>query len=165
MKESFLKMMRNLAYPVCIASAACNNNRYAITVSSITSVSLDPPTLLVCINKSSSITEALRIGAKLNINFLAPAQKEIASICSSKESANKRFDNDLWDIDVNDVPFLKNSNAVAFSEVANIVEHATHMIVILSLDRVILNDGREPDPLLYFNGSYANIGLSHVNGR
>jgi flavin reductase (DIM6/NTAB) family NADH-FMN oxidoreductase RutF len=160
MKETFIKMMRNLAYPVCIASATYNNNRYAITVSSVTSVSLDPPSLLVCINKSSSITEALRIGAQLNINFLSPGQKEIASICSSKESANKRFDNDLWDIDVNDVPFLKNSNAVASSEVVNIVEHRTHMIVILSVDRVILNDGRQPDPLLYCNGSYLNIGFS-----
>ena len=101
----------------------------------------------------------------MNINFLAPAQKEIASICSSKESANKRFDNDLWDIDVDDVPFLKNSNAVAFSEVANIVEHATHMIVIWCVDKVISNDRSQPDPLLYFNGSYAHIGLSGVNGR
>lgn len=95
MKETFTKMMRTLTYPVCIASAACNTNRYAITVSSVTSVSLDPPSLLVCINKSSSITEDLRIGGQLNINFVSSEQKETASICSSKESANKRFDNDL----------------------------------------------------------------------
>lgn len=163
MKESFLKMMRNLAYPVSVVSATCNKNRYAITVSSITSVSLDPPSLLVCINKSSSITNALSIGAKLNINFLAPEQREIASICSSKEHANNRFDNDLWDIDVNDVPFLKRSNAVAFSKVANIIEHATHMIIILRVEKVILNDLIQSGPLLYFNGVYANMEILGVN--
>jgi len=83
MKDNFVKMMRNLEYPVCIFSGKRNNNRYAITVSSVTSVSLDPESLLVCINSRASIKEALLIGEKLNINFLSPEQKEVASICST----------------------------------------------------------------------------------
>lgn len=43
---------------------------------------------------------------------------------------------------------MKNSNAVTFSEVVNIVEHRTYMIVILSVDRVLSNNGCQPDPLL-----------------
>tara|TARA_B110001450_G_scaffold203971_1_gene193562 strand:- start:4883 stop:5380 length:498 start_codon:yes stop_codon:yes gene_type:complete len=160
MKENFIKMMRTLVYPVCIVSAKSNNNKYAITVSSVTSVSLDPPSLLVCINRSSSITDALHIGGRLNLNFLAPAQKEIASICSSKENKNKRFDNDLWAIDVNNTPFLEGSNAIAFSKIADIVEHETHIIVIVYVDRIIANDLGQRDPLLYCNGSYMSKGLS-----
>jgi len=40
----------------------------------------------------------------------------------------------------------------------NITNHATHMIIIVSVDKVILNDREQPDPLLYCNGSYLNIG-------
>lgn len=158
MKNNFVKMMRNLVYPVCIVSGKRNNNRHAITVSSVTSVSLDPESLLVCINSGAFIKEALFIGAKLNINFLSPEQKEVASLCSTKGNANKRFDNDLWTYDIDDNPFLKHSNAVAFSTVVNIVNHATHIIVIVSVDKVILNDRAQPGPLLYGNGSYLNIG-------
>ena len=157
MKEKFLEMMRNLAYPVCIASASFDNNRYAITVSSVTSVSLDPKSLLVCINKNSSLTKAVRTGGKLNINFLSPAQQEIASICSSKESADGRFDNDLWEVDVNDQPFLKKSNAVAFCEIANIVDYGTHRVVILAVDKVVSSVNCEHGPLLYYRGDFLNI--------
>lgn len=159
MTVDFLKMMRKLAYPVCIASAKCNNHHYAITVSSVTSISLDPPSLLVCINKESSFNEALRIGAPLNINFLSPAQKEIASVCSSKENVEKRFDNNLWSFDVNGSSFLKNSIAVAFGEVVDIVSYASHNIVILRTEKVILDDKEQPDPLLYCNGAYASLGM------
>jgi len=59
--------------------------------------------------------------------------------------------------DIDDNPFLKHSNAVALSAVVNIINHATHIIVIMSVDKVILNDCAQPDRILYCNGSYLNL--------
>ena len=159
MKESFIKTMRNLAYPVCIASTKYNKNQYAITVSSVTSVSLDPPSLLVCISKKSPMIESIQTGSHLNINFLGSTQKEIASICSSKERVNERYDNDLWADDDHNIPYLKKSEAIALSKVANVVDHATHIIAILYVHKVILNNKGQPDPMLYCNGAYIDIKL------
>jgi flavin reductase (DIM6/NTAB) family NADH-FMN oxidoreductase RutF len=155
MKERFIKTMKSLTYPVCIASTQDSNFQYAITVSSVTSVSIDPPSLLVCINKSSAMNAAIKLGANMAINFLGSGQKEIASICSSKERVLERFDNDLWSGDSDNTPYLKDSKSIAFCKIANIVEHTTHVIVLLCVYEVILNNQRVSDQLLYCDGNYS----------
>ena len=154
MKDKFVKALRNVAYPVCVVSSRYNDREHAITVSSVTSVSLSPPSLLVCINQESSIIESIHKGACVNVNFLGSSQKDIASICSSRERANERFDNECWVNDANNIPFLKNAEATALSEVINVLEYETHWIVLLEVNSVILNNQGYPDPLLYCNGVY-----------
>ena len=58
MKAEFIKAMRKLVYPVSIISTQVGGNKFAITVSSVTSVSIEPPSLLVCINRESSFAGA-----------------------------------------------------------------------------------------------------------
>ena len=157
MIEDFTKVMSHLAYPVSIVSALFNENKFAITVSSVTSVSVDPPSLLVCINKESSIATKIKIGALLNINFLNPAQMPIAIVCSAKEEINKRFDYTQWSEDTNKTPYLEESEAVVFCKVANLIEHATHKIVILEATDISTKSGKNPDPLLYCNREYIHL--------
>ena len=107
MKVNFIKAMRELAYPVSILSTKQRGLNFAITVSSVTSVSVEPPTLLVCVNKASSFSQTLEVDALININYLDSAQKEIASICSSRENSSQRFANGYWSFDDNETPFLK----------------------------------------------------------
>ena len=53
LQDNFRKAMRSYVYSVSILSNINENSEcHAITVSSVTSVSIDPPSLLVCINKS-----------------------------------------------------------------------------------------------------------------
>ena len=154
MKDQFIKAMRRLVYPVCIASTNTNGENHAITVSSVTSVSIDPPSLLVCINKTSSFLSSLKIYDYLNINFLSAQQKEIATLCSSRKYANERFEGNLWLNDANSVPYLRESQSIVFGQVAKMIEHDTHIIIVVSINEVILNNPGEPDALLYCNGEY-----------
>ncbi len=157
MKAEFLKAMRKLVLPVSIVSTLKDGNKFAITVSSVTSVSIDPPSLLVCINRGSSFAGALEEDWPLNINFLNPKQKSIASICSSKEKVNERFSNDQWSSDHNGIPYLGQSESVAFCKVASIVNHQTHLIVIAEVQEIIVAGRDRPNPLLYCNGDYLEI--------
>jgi len=75
MKDQFIGAMRRLVYPVCIASTNTNGENLAITLSSVTSVSIDPPSLLACINKTSSFLSSLKIYDHLNINFFSSSSK------------------------------------------------------------------------------------------
>jgi flavin reductase (DIM6/NTAB) family NADH-FMN oxidoreductase RutF len=157
MKAEFIKAMRKLVYPVSIVSTQKDGNKFAITVSSVTSVSIEPPSLLVCINRESSLAGALVDDGLLNINFLNPKQKSMASICSSKEKVTERFSNDQWSTDRNEIPYLRQSESVAFCKVATIVTHHTHLIVIADIQEMILAGLDKPNPLLYCNGDYLEI--------
>lgn len=157
MKAEFIKAMRKLVYPVSIISTQVGGNKFAITVSSVTSVSIEPPSLLVCINRESSFAGAIVDNGLLNINFLNPKQKSIASICSSKEKAKERFSNEQWSTDRNGIPYLSQSESVAFCKVSSIVNNQTHLIVIAELQNIIVADQDKPNPLLYCNGGYLEI--------
>ena len=157
MKDTFIGALRNVVYPVSILSSIEEEKKYAITVSSVTSVSIDPPSLLVCINKDSSFVNSIANGSLMNINFLNPRQKDIASICSSKDKANQRFDFEEWTEDQNGTPYLKKSEAVMFCKVVKFIPHATHFIVVLAVEKVINNNDYIPNPLLYCDGKYLSI--------
>ena len=157
MKAEFIRAMRKLVNPVSIVSTQKDGNKFAITVSSVTSVSIEPPSLLVCINRESSFAGVLVDGALLNINFLSPKQKSIASICASKEKVKERFSNEQWSIDRNGIPYLRQSESVAFCKVASIFNSHTHLVVIAELQSIIVSDTDKPNPLLYCNGDYLEI--------
>ena len=70
MRDTFIGALRNVVYPVSIVSSSGEDKKYAITVSSVTSVSIDPPSLLVCINKNSSFIDSIANDSFMNINFL-----------------------------------------------------------------------------------------------
>ena len=157
MKVNFITAMRKLAYPVSILSTKQRGLNFAITVSSVTSLSVEPPTLIACVNKASSFSQTLEVDALININYLATGQKEIASICSSREKSSQRFANGYWSFDDNETPFLKDSQAVVFCSIAQTLDYATHKIVILNVNNTFLSSVNDPDPLLYCDGEYRNL--------
>ena len=91
-QDNFRQAMRRYIYSVSIMSNKDDNgNSNAITVSSVTSISMDPPSLLICINKTSRIHDSLQIGSKFCINLLKKDQEDLSNICSDEESYEKRF--------------------------------------------------------------------------
>jgi flavin reductase (DIM6/NTAB) family NADH-FMN oxidoreductase RutF len=111
---------------------------------------------LACINKSASIHTTLKVGNLVNVNLLSSSQQEISTICSTSDSDVGRFDNDFWSYDDNQMPFLPDSQAIITCKIEEMVDYATHSILILSIDNVVLNS-EEPDPLLYGNGNYLKL--------
>ena len=69
-KEDFRLALRELVYPVCVVSAHNQETKvhHAITVSSVTSLSFDPPSILVCINKDSRIHSSLKKDSYFNVS-------------------------------------------------------------------------------------------------
>ena len=63
-KEQFLIAMRFLASSVSVVSAKDSSGKlYAMTASSVTSLTIDPPAILVCVNKGASIHDVLITGS------------------------------------------------------------------------------------------------------
>ena len=150
-KERFLIAMRFLASSVSVISAKdSSGNLFAMTASSVTSLTMDPPSILVCVNNSATIHDVLMKGENLCINILQKTQQEISNICSSKELESTRFQNNFWD--TSDIPFIKDSQANIFCKVDETVSYHTHKIVIGS---VIHSQSAETfNTLMYADGGY-----------
>ena len=150
-KEQFLIAMRFLASSVSVISAKnSSGSLFAMTASSVTSLTMDPPSILVCVNNGATIHDALTKGENLCINILQKNQQEISNICSSKELESKRFQNDFWD--VSDIPFIKDAQANIFCKVDETFTYHTHKIVIGSVTHSQSADTF--NTLMYADGGY-----------
>jgi|TARA_B100001741_G_C16095838_1_gene388751 flavin reductase (DIM6/NTAB) family NADH-FMN oxidoreductase RutF len=150
-QDNFRLAMRRYIYSVSIMSNKDDNgNSNAITVSSVTSISMDPPSLLICINKSSRIHDTLQIGSKFCINLLKKDQEELSNICSDEESYEERFNNENWDTE--EIPFLSNAQANIFCKVDKLTSYHTHTIVVGLVENA--NHTNEISTLTYVDGKY-----------
>ena len=150
-QDNFRLAMRRYIYSVSIMSNKDDNgNSNAITVSSVTSISMDPPSLLICINKSSRIHDTLQIGSKFCINLLKKDQEGLSNICSDEESYEERFNNENWDTE--EIPFLSNAQANIFCKVDKLTSYHTHTIVVGLVENA--NHINEISTLTYVDGKY-----------
>ena len=99
-QDNFRLAMRRYIYSVSIMSNRdSNDNPNAITVSSVTSISMEPPSILICINKSSKIHDSIVLGSKFCINLLTKDQHELSNICSDDQKHDQRFADQNWNLD------------------------------------------------------------------
>tara|TARA_Y100000768_G_scaffold289124_1_gene223268 strand:+ start:501 stop:905 length:405 start_codon:yes stop_codon:yes gene_type:complete len=127
-----------------------DENTNAITVSSVTSISMDPPSLLICINKSSRIHDTLKIGSKFCINLLNKDQEELSNTCSDEDKHDQRFNDKNWNLE--DIPFLANAQANIFCKVDKLSSYHTHTIVVGLVEDAKFSDNIST--LTYVDGEY-----------
>ena len=150
-KDNFRLAMRRYIYSVSIMSNKDNaDNPNAITVSSVTSISMDPPSLLICINKSSRIHDTIQLGSKFCINLLNSNQQNLSNICSDEDLYDQRFKDKNWNLD--DIPFLQNAQANIFCKVDKLTSYHTHTIVVGLVEDA--NYADEISTLTYVDGEY-----------
>ena len=150
-QDNFRLAMRRYIYSVSIMSNKDNaDNPNAITVSSVTSISMDPPSLLICINKSSRIHDTIVLGSKFCINLLNSNQENLSNICSDEDMYDQRFKDKNWNLD--DIPFLQNAQANIFCKVDKLTSYHTHTIVVGLVEEA--NYADEISTLTYVDGEY-----------
>ena len=150
-RDNFRLAMRRYIYSVSIMSNKDNaDNPNAITVSSVTSISMNPPSLLICINKSSRIHDTIELGSKFCINLLNSNQQNLSNICSDEEMYDQRFKDKNWNLD--DIPFLQNAQANIFCKVDKLTSYHTHTIVVGLVEEA--NYADEISTLTYVDGEY-----------
>ncbi len=150
-QDNFRLAMRRYIYSVSIMSNKDNaGNPNAITVSSVTSISMNPPSLLICINKSSRIHNSIELGSKFCINLLNNEQEDISNICSDEDMYDQRFKDKNWNLQ--NIPFLVNAQANIFCKVDKLTSYHTHSIVIGLVEDAKYAD--EISTLTYVDGEY-----------
>jgi flavin reductase (DIM6/NTAB) family NADH-FMN oxidoreductase RutF len=123
------------------------------TANSFTSVSLDPPLLLVCLDRSAVCFEAFAGATRFAVNILSDAQRSISNVFASK--SEDKFSGLAWQA-VHDSPVLNGCMSWFACDVHDRMDAGDHMILI---GRVLDFGHRQATPLGYHNGNYVNFEL------
>lgn len=157
-QDSFRQAMRYLASGVSILAAGRDDDRAAITATSVTSLSVEPPTLLVCISRNSSLAPVLQRYWHFSANFLGATQQHLAERFAGRSGVNgrERFDAGDWISLVSGAPVLANTLASIDCEVEEIIDRHTHSIVIGRVLAVRTEGG--DDALAHWRGAFLPVG-------
>jgi flavin reductase (DIM6/NTAB) family NADH-FMN oxidoreductase RutF len=150
------RALRSLGGGVSVITAGRGEDRTGATVTSATGLSMDPPTMIVNINKSSSTWPAIERHGHYCVNILAVGQQEIANrfagIGGVKGSA--RYEGAEWTTLVSGAPVLANALAAIDCEVEEIIERHSHAIILGRAVAVLSGEG---ESLVYHNGGYGHV--------
>jgi flavin reductase (DIM6/NTAB) family NADH-FMN oxidoreductase RutF len=153
----FRGAMRHLAGGVSVITAGRGKDIAGMTVTSVSSLSVDPPTLIVSINRSASSWPLLKRYGYFGVNILTSDQIDIAERFTGKDGLTGagRFGGAEWTTRASGVPLLAGALAAIECEVEEIVERHSHAILI---GRVLdLQLSTRTAALAYWQGQYVAI--------
>jgi flavin reductase (DIM6/NTAB) family NADH-FMN oxidoreductase RutF len=148
--------MRNFAGGVSVITAGSGDQRNGATVTSATALSMDPASMLISINRSSSIWPVISRFNHFCVNILSAQQQDIASRFAGVGGLKgvQRYSNASWSTLESGAAVLEGALASIDCAVEDVIERHTHAIVIGRVVALVTGQG---EPLVYHNGHYGNI--------
>jgi len=125
-----------------------------MTVTAFSSVSVNPPQILVCINQTADTGEGIQQSEHFAVNVLTIDQQEVSNQFAGGCSQQQRFENINWNESANGAPILNDSLMSLSCKVVNKVLVGTHWIIIGEVEESIC---RSNQPLLYYSGAYTKL--------
>ncbi|KAK1178756.1 flavin reductase [Streptomyces sp. NBS 14/10] len=156
-QREFRAAMANLSAGVNIVTTDGPRGRAGITVSAVCSVTDTPPTMLVCVNRSSRSHDILRDNERVCVNVLGPGHQDMALAFAGGVPPEERFSasGDGWDHSFADVPVLKGSAASIVGHITGTATQGSHSVLFIEADRVIV--GEDSGGLVYFQRQFHPI--------
>ena len=124
-----------------------------ITVSAFSSLSLDPPLVLVCIDRGAYIYEAFAASGVFVVNILAADQEELSRLFASREP--NKFEGLGYTEGLVGAPVLDHALATIECRVRYTYEGGDHTIFVGEVEHAAVRE--DTAPLLYYRGGYATI--------
>ena len=155
--DDFRGAMRQLTGGVSVITAGRAKDVSGMTVTSVSSLSVDPPTLIVSVNRNASSWPLLQRYGFFGVNILTADQIDIAERFAGKDGLKgaERFAGAEWTTLASGVPLLSGALAAIDCEVEEIVERHSHAILI---GRVLdLQLSTRTAALAYWQGQYVAI--------
>jgi len=128
-------------------------NPVGMTASSVSSVSLDPPLVSVCVDHRAEIHRWLTEADSFGISILASGQEEVSRIFAT--TGAERFGATAWRASPAGAPWLEGSLATIECLKHQSIEAGDHTLFV---GRVTAGTAAEGEPLLYYLGNYRQLG-------
>ncbi len=127
-----------------------------MTVSAFSSVSINPPQVLVCINESADTGAGIEESQCFAVNVLSSTQQEVSNQFAGGSSQQQRFENTPWTAGITGAPLLDNSIMSMECKVIEKIHAGTHWIIIGEVQDSVCRSG---EPLLYYRGAYQQLTI------
>jgi flavin reductase len=155
-QADFKQAMRRLATTIAIVTSGTDDDWTGMAATAVTSVTSDPPTLLVAVNRNASVSPVMKREGRFCINLLAERHAEIVGIFSGQKKGRERFEVGDWIAAGNGMPILNDAVASLVCLISTTVEVATHTIFVGEVTEVYCHS--TIDPLLWVDGRLARTG-------
>jgi flavin reductase (DIM6/NTAB) family NADH-FMN oxidoreductase RutF len=153
--EEFKKALQLWASGVAVVTS--QSEKFGVrgmTVTAFSSVSAEPPQILVCLNQSADTGEGIDESKRFAVNILNARQQDVSNQFSGGSSQEERFASTRWSVGVTDVPILDESIMSLECKVIEKVRAGSHWIIIGEIEEITCRPG---EPLLYFRSHYRQL--------
>jgi flavin reductase (DIM6/NTAB) family NADH-FMN oxidoreductase RutF len=150
--DLFRGTLSNWASGVTVVTSRHDEELRGMTASAFCSLSLDPPLVLVCIDRSAIMHEVVARSHIFAINMLARDQEEVSRVCASRRVEEaRRLEGIPYHTEVTGSPILDHAIGYLDCRVEHAYDGGDHTIFV---GRVEAAGARDGEPLLYFRGAY-----------
>jgi flavin reductase len=149
--SDFRNAMRRLATTVSVVTCADHDGWHGMTATAVTSVCMEPPALLVCVNMGTGFYGRLSASGIFCVNLLGSPHVQISQAFGGTLKGVERFRRGNWKL-ARGVPYLVDAQASLFCRTASITYFGTHGIFIGGVKEVRFADAASP--LVYQDGQY-----------
>ncbi len=155
--QLFRDAMARLGAAVNVITTVGPDGPCGLTASAVCSVTDDPPTLLLCINRDSDMNERFKASGILCVNTLAASQEELSPLFAGLTGVpqHDRFKPDAWTTLTTGAPVLVGAVVSCDCRISQSVEVGTHTVFFCEVDSI--QTGGAHEGLIYFGRAYHRI--------
>lgn len=154
-KARFREAMARLGAAVNIITTHGAEGDNGFTASAVCSVTDDPATILVCMNRNSSQHDIFKAAGIFCVNILTPDQEELSPVFAGKMPMEERFKRAEWIRLATGAPVLKSAAAALDCTISQVVEVGTHSVIFGAVQAIHL--GVSGSGLIYHGRAYHKI--------
>jgi flavin reductase (DIM6/NTAB) family NADH-FMN oxidoreductase RutF len=155
----FRDAMARLAGGVAIVACLDRGRPRGLLVSSLTSLSTEPPRLLFCVHRRAGTHDPLLRADRCSLSVLAEDDADEAERFSQPDPAGRRFTTPGWRISEGGPPSFDGALISLRGSISRRIDAGSHSIFILDVEAV---ESRDAQPLVYFNRAYVGVAARHV---
>jgi flavin reductase (DIM6/NTAB) family NADH-FMN oxidoreductase RutF len=157
----FRQVMSQFATGITVVTARTGDEIHGLTVNSFCSVSLEPPLVLICVDKTAHSHDLIQQGRNFAVNILDATQETLARrFATNNLSANERFAGINFRAEITGAPILMDS--LGWLDCALFAAYPGGDHTIFAGEVLALGPGNGNQPLLYFGSEYQKLGLEKI---
>lgn len=151
--RAFRDVCSRFATGVCVVTSSGPDGPSGMTANAVTSLSLEPPLMIVCFDRTARTLSAVEHSRRLAIQFLAHDQEELAARFASKLPEPEKFEGVEWS-DRGGAPALDGCVAGMGCELRDLLPGGDHLIGVAEVVDLWTGGG---DPLVFHRGDYWSL--------
>src|SRR5882724_6667399 len=151
--DRFREALAAYATGVTVITAIGANGPSGATANAVSSLSLDPPMMLACLDRGSRTLTSVRAQGRFGVNALAVGQEELARRFAGKNAEAEKWEGVEWS-ESDELPRLPGALMWVACELRDLIDGGDHLILT---GNVLAVESREGNHLLFHRGAYRDL--------